>query len=233
MKNTQRLVLGIAAVAVIFALAAVGSRVIEWEHAFFPDSFVTHSIILLLSLVVLVAFKKHMDFNISIPYPSSLGRPVLFGLLTTVGVNLILALIINTIGIAPEVHPALAKNTALQTFLFIFIYASVSEELLVRGFLQNVLAPLSHLKIVVFKRTLTLPVIVSAVVFGLLHLILLTTGASTLFVVRIVIFTTALGLVAGYYQEKYNNFVYAVLVHMAGNLPGLLAAFLMVNPGAA
>ena len=80
---------------------------------------------------------------------------------------------------------------------------------------------------VVFRRRLSLPVITGALVFGLLHLILLTSGVSVIFVVRVVIFTTVLGLIAGYYQEKHNNFAYAVLVHMAGNLPGLLAAFMI------
>jgi hypothetical protein len=36
-----------------------------------------------------------------------------------------------------------------------------------------------------------------------------------------------LGLVAGYYQEKYNNNVYAILVHMAGNSLTILAVVLM------
>ena len=69
--------------------------------------------------------------------------------------------------------------------------------------------------------------ILSAVVFGLIHLVLLNAGAGGFLVFRIVIFTTVLGLVAGYYQEKYNNFTYAVIVHMAGNLMGLISALIL------
>jgi hypothetical protein len=37
-----------------------------------------------------------------------------------------------------------------------------------------------------------------------------------------------LGIAAGYYQEKYdNNTSYAIIVHMGGNLFGVLSAFLM------
>jgi membrane protease YdiL (CAAX protease family) len=49
-----------------------------------------------------------------------------------------------------------------------------------------------------------------------------------LFLIRIVLFTFVLGLAAGYYQEKYeNNTLYAIIVHMGGNFPGVLSALLM------
>ena len=140
-------------------------------------------------------------------------------------INILLTALTLATGGKPEAHPLLEASTPLQTFLFIFIYASLAEEMLLRGFLQNILSPLSVRGIRVFRQKLSLPVIISAVVFGLIHLILLTTGASGLFVTRIVIFTTVLGLFAGYYQEKHNNFTHAVIVHMAGNLMGLVAAF--------
>ena len=88
------------------------------------------------------------------------------------------------------------------------------------------LSPLHDRGIRFFKVRLSLPVILSAVVFGLIHLVLLTSGAGGFLVVRVVIFTTILGLFAGYYQEKYNNFSYAVIVHMAGNLMGLVGALI-------
>ena len=48
-------------------------------------------------------------------------------------------------------------------------------------------------------------------------------GVGTLFIIRILIFTFALGLVAGYYQEKHDNHIFAIFVHMAGNLMGLVS----------
>jgi hypothetical protein len=80
----------------------------------------------------------------------------------------------------------------------------------------------------IFKCRLSLPVIISAVAFGLVHLILISTGVNYLFLIRVVLFTFILGLAAGYYQEKYeNNTSYAIIVHMGGNLFGILGALLM------
>ncbi|HKM31384.1 MAG: CPBP family intramembrane glutamic endopeptidase [Bacteroidales bacterium] len=227
MKNTERLILGLAATALVFAIATVGTRLYTSEIGFFPKSFVTHSIMLALSIVLILAFRKNLTFRVALPDLRTSGRAVLFALLATIGLNILLTFAIKLAGAGLEVHPALESSTPLQIFLFVFIYASLAEEVLVRGFLQNLLAPLQTRGFVVFRRRLSLPVITGALVFGLLHLILLTSGVSVIFVVRVVIFTTVLGLIAGYYQEKHNNFAYAVLVHMAGNLPGLLAAFMI------
>lgn len=51
-------------------------------------------------------------------------------------------------------------------------------------------------------------------------------GANIFFVVRTLIFTFVLGLIAGYYQEKYENNAYAIIVHMGGNFMGLLSALI-------
>ena len=126
-----------------------------------------------------------------------------------------------------EVHPVIMNTSPFQVFLFIFIYASIAEELLFRGFLMNILQPLKTKGITILKRTLSLPVIISAVAFGLAHLILITTGASGLLIFRVVVFTTVLGLIAGYYQEKYDNNAFAIIVHMAGNWFGFVGAVMM------
>ena len=122
-----------------------------------------------------------------------------------------------------EAHPSMLTMQPLQVFLFIFIYASIAEEFLFRGFLLNLLKPLSKYKVTIFS----IPVIVSALAFGLGHLILMTFDVGWLFILRILVFTTALGLVAGYYQEKYNNTAYAIAVHMAGNTLGVVSSILM------
>lgn len=91
----------------------------------------------------------------------------------------------------------------------------------------NLLKPLNTKGITVFKRKISLPVILSAIAFGLAHLILIKYGVGVLFLIKIVLFTTSLGIVAGYYQEKYDNNAYAIIVHMGGNLFGVVGAILM------
>lgn len=56
---------------------------------------------------------------------------------------------------------------------------------------------------------------------------LITTGADGLFQLRIVIFTTLPGVIAGYYQEKYNNHALAIIVQIAGNLPGVIGTIIL------
>ncbi len=58
-------------------------------------------------------------------------------------------------------------------------------------------------------------------------MILIVSGVGFLFLFKTVLVTTCLGLVAGYYQEKYDNNVYAIIVHMAGNSFGVVAAILI------
>ena len=78
-----------------------------------------------------------------------------------------------------------------------------------------------------FRRWISLPVLVSAITFSLAHLILLVSGVEALFMIRMLVFTFALGLIAGYYQEKYDNHAFAIIVHMAGNLMGLVSILMM------
>lgn len=102
----------------------------------------------------------------------------------------------------------------------------MAEESLFRGLLQNYLKPLSDKGFILFRRRISLPVLISALAFSLAHLILIVSGVGILFLVRILVFTFALGLIASYYQEKHNNHIFAILVHMAGNLMGLISAML-------
>lgn len=226
MKKSQLLILGLVITLAIFTLATVAGKYFTLESSFFPNSFITHTVMLVLTVAVIFGLKKYVPFRMAMPWPTSIWKPALFGFLSAVIVNILLAVITVLAGGNVEAHPLVEASTPLQTFLFIFIYASIAEELLLRGFLQNMLSPLHDRGIRFFKVRLSLPVILSAVVFGLIHLVLLTSGAGGFLVVRVVIFTTILGLFAGYYQEKYNNFSYAVIVHMAGNLMGLVGALI-------
>lgn len=74
---------------------------------------------------------------------------------------------------------------------------------------------------------MSVPVIVSAFAFGLGHLILLMTGVSGFNLFRVILFTTILGLIAGYNQEKYDNNAMAIIVHMAGNTMSVMSVLLM------
>jgi membrane protease YdiL (CAAX protease family) len=176
---------------------------------------------------LICGLNKHVKYNIAWPKFKKTLKPILFGFLAAVIVNAFMIALTKGLGGEVESHFAFDLMSPLQVFLFIFIYASVTEEVLFRGFLQNILKPLKDKGVKIFKRHISVPVIIGAIVFGLAHLILITSGANTFFIVRTLVFTFSLGLIAGYYQEKYDNNAYAIIVHMGGNFMGLIAALLM------
>jgi membrane protease YdiL (CAAX protease family) len=226
MKNNRRIIYGLILTIIAFLLAQLAGRTIQLNVDFLPYSFVTHSAMLVLAIVLICSFKKYVNYKIACPKFKKIWKPALFGFLSAVIVNGLLGAIGEACGIEQEAHFAFDVMSPLQVFLFIFILASVAEETLFRGFLQNLLKPLSDKKIKLFKRNLTLPVFIAAIAFSLAHLILITSDAGAYFIFRTLAFTFVLGLIAGYYQEKYDNNAYAIIVHMSGNFMGLVGAMI-------
>jgi len=229
MKNNQKIVYGIVITIAIYSLALIIGRIIHFNNVFIASSFATHTIMLLLSIFAIIFLKKSLTYNLVLPKLKLILKPIIYAIVTTIVVNLLMTIITKVAGGKIEMHPLLAQLTPLQVFIFVFIYASIAEELLFRGFLLNLLEPLKENGISIFKIRLSLPVIISAIMFGLAHLCLIISGVNFFFLLRIVIFTMSLGLIAGYYQEKYNNNAYAIIVHMSGNLLAILGAIISQN----
>ena len=227
MKNNERIIYGLIIAIVVFTISTFTGRYLHLDIDFLPNSFVTHTLMLLISIIVIYSLKKIVDYKISLPEFKKILKPTLFGLIATIIVNVSVTIITKLLGGQIEAHPLIMKMSPLQIFIFVFIYASIAEEILFRGFLLNILKPLKIKGISILKRKISIPVIISAFAFGLGHLILITTGVGALFLLKIVIFSTTLGLIAGYYQEKYDNNAFAIIVHMSGNLMGVIGALLM------
>lgn len=223
MNNMQRIVYGIVLTTLIFLTATIVSVKFHLDINFVPDFFVSLTIELLLSIVAIMAMKKFLTYSISIPKFNTLLKPVAYALVATILINVLMTAITKLAGGKIEIPEAILKLKPLQVLIFVFLYASIAEEFLFRGFLLNLLKPLEKNRILIFKRTVSLPVLVSAIAFGSAHLVLITTGVSPWFLMRIVVFTSCLGVMAGYYQEKYNNHSYAIIVHMAGNSLAVIA----------
>lgn len=224
MKNKERIIYGLLLTAIIFSTATIISQNIHLGIDFIPNFFVTLTIELLLSIFAIVTLRKYLAYNFSLPKIKLLIKPIIYALLTTIVINILMTIITKIAGGKIEIPDALSKLKPIQVFIFVFIYASIAEEFLFRGFLMNLLKPLETTSFIILKRKISLPIILSAIAFSAVHLVLLTTGVSTLFLLRVVIFTFCLGLVAGYYQEKYNNHFYAIIVHMTGNSLAVIAS---------
>lgn len=227
MQNKERIAYGVAITVAVFVISTLVGSKLQINVDFIPHSFVQHTLMLVLSIGLIYGLRKIVDYKIALPQFKKTIKPILYGLLATIAVNISMAAITKLPSGKVEVHGALNAMSPLQVFVFIFIFASIAEELLFRGFLMNMLKPITTKGLVIFKRNISIPVIISAVAFGLGHLILITTGAGWLFLLRVVVFTTVLGLIAGYYQEKYDNNAYAIIVHMSGNLMSVIGALLM------
>ena len=233
MKNSKQILLGLIVTILIYTAAIFSGNNLHLKIDFIPDSFVTHTVMIILSFIVIYLFKETVNYRISVPKFKQILKPILFGFLATVIVNITMSIIMNLLASGNgstggnEAHPLLTQMSPFQVFLFVFIYASIAEEILYRGFLLNILSPLKTKGILIFKRKVSVSVMRSAVIFGLSHLILMTIGAGGMFLVKVVVFTTILGLIAGYYQEKYENNALAIIVHMAGNILSIVGVILM------
>ena len=130
----------------------------------------------------------------------------------------ILSVLISRLLSQSTANIPVADFTIIEKILFIWIWASICEEILTRGLIQGFLSPLKHIKIILFKRVLSFPVIVGAIFFGIMHFALLSMGVDILLVINIVIFGIILGLIAGYQREKTGSLIPAILVHFCFNV---------------
>ena len=223
----SRLLVGLLLTFSVSAVAVVLRNVVKLDSKFFPNFALSGFIIIILAVLLIVAFRKQLEYRISVPKFNQIWKPVLFGLLTSLVINILTGIITTAFHGKIEGHPALMNASVLQFVLFTLILAPVAEEHLFRGFLQNYLKPLGDKGITVFHRRISLPVLIAAMAFSLSHLGLLASGVGTAFMIRTALFTFILGTIAGYYQEKYNNIIPAILVHMAGNLMGMIPVVLL------
>lgn len=202
MKNAKSISFGIGITIVIYLISVVSGRWIDLKHEFFTGSFATHTFMMVLSILLLYKLKKQLKFSLNIPEFKKMLKPFLLGFLTTVFLNITITILSKMLGQKIEAHPLFSLMTPLQIVLFVFIYASIAEELLFRGFLVNYLNRYFQKTYTLFNRKISLAVIISAVMFGLAHLSLLSYGLHSAFLFRIVFVTITLGIIAGYYQKN-------------------------------
>jgi membrane protease YdiL (CAAX protease family) len=216
-----RLLPAVVTCAVIFIVAVLAGRYSAGLHSsFVPTSFVTHSVMLLLALVVMRTRLGLSPGDFGFTRGSFRWTPGIF--LWVLPTALMSALSLAVPHGAEPSGPA-ASFSALQIVLFVWIYATVAEETLTRGLLQTLVArkresPTRH-------RWLGEPVIVSGVFFGAMHLVLIRSmGAAA--VVPIVL-ATFLGIVAARYRQSTGSLLPAILVHALFNIGGTLPLWIV------
>jgi membrane protease YdiL (CAAX protease family) len=218
LNKTLKIFLGIIITAIVLALSGGIEITIKSIFDSIPMGVGNQIGILIISILLIFFFSKRriIEFNVARINLKQLVKPIVITVLLLIIRELI------SVVLGSDSHPAAISMSTLQQVIFIVVLASLSEELLFRGFLQNMLNPIRRYGIIIFNLNLSLPVIISGILFGLMHFALMGTGASFNYVLQIAIFGMLLGMIAGYFQEKHNNFSFAFIVHMTGNLVGLI-----------
>lgn len=186
------------------------------EKTFLHTSMLFFSIMVILILgkgkMVGYGFIWSMDF----PFIRIVLLSVMLGFISSLVINLFFHTSVATPG---------ANFSFPEKIMYIWVWASICEEVLTRGLIMGFLAPLKHYGIKLSGIFISLPVIVAALFFGAMHLMLLSLGASLFTVLNIVVFGIILGLIAGYYKERSNSLLPAVIVHICFNVGASFLAF--------
>lgn len=109
-----------------------------------------------------------------------------------------------------------------QVVLFVWIYASICEEVLARGLVQGFASPLGNRGVSLFGIKLSLPVLTGAGFFALIHVPALGPGIHPLTLVVFLLFVATAGSVAGWFRERTGSLLPAIGVHALFNITGSL-----------
>jgi membrane protease YdiL (CAAX protease family) len=205
------------ALAALFAPKLVG---VPPGH-FLPSSFVTHTVMLVLCIAVMWLISQGNLHLFGFTKGTFRFSPSIFlWILPTAALSIASAFAPHA-GTPPG--PA-SELTKLQIVIFVWAYASIAEELLTRGLLQTLLSRNSRFAAAVVWR-LSMPVLVSGLFFGAMHLVLIKSmGPAAAPVILIVVF---LGLVAARYREKTGSLLPAIVIHVLFNVGGTLPLWII------
>lgn len=227
MKNKNSIVRIVTAVilGLVAGLVIPGIVLFSIQNKISEYPFMSHLLMLLFSVLAILLISKGnlKDYGFNWNWNFPIIKIVLISLVISMGVNYIGELLPSSM----NENTPWENWTFIEGVLYAWIIASIAEEVLTRGLIQGYLAPLKHIRLKLFNRHISLPVIVGALFFSLMHLGMLAMGAA-ISTVSVVIFTALLlGLFAGYYREKTNSLTPAILIHASYNIGGSLLVLVM------
>ena len=109
MSTNRRIYIGLAITAIVFLLSILVARWYDTGIDFIPNSFVTHTTMLILSILVIILLGPQVNYVIKWPSLRKTLMPILLGIVVSIAINIILTVITNAIGGKVEAHPVLAK----------------------------------------------------------------------------------------------------------------------------
>jgi len=183
-------------------------------------AFVTHSCMWILSILVILLLNRGSLTGYGFTKGSfRLGGKIFLWVIPTAVLSVLGFIALRS---GAPVKPGLGYSP-LQSILFVWIYASTCEEIFTRGLLQSFLSPLAGYGFNLSKKLrLSLPVIFSGLYFGLMHIVAIDRMGPP-----VIVLTTLLGLVAGYYREKSGSLIPAIIIHALFNVGGMLPMWVL------
>ncbi|GEM_PF-4013364 len=125
-------------------------------------------------------------------------------------------------------HDKIDKQCMIELLFFLFIFP-LSNELMFRGFSLNMLESLKKYTIRITKNIeLTYSTLISGIISGGIILLYLIFNQYHLIIIFITISVIVMGVFAGYFQEKYNNFAAALLVNYSYTLVSALGIIISI-----
>lgn len=201
-----------------------------FELSEYSENTVLKFYILILSILTIIILNngslKNYGFNTSknINYL----RMSLISIGIIIGSTIICAIIF--MGILNNLFPTentklLSKpNSLIELILVIWIWSSICEEVLVRGLMQSFMNHLKNIKIV----RLSLPVIISGLFFGAMHLFHINSEINIWHVCFIVFHTSIIGILAAFYREKSESLIPPILIHIIANILGSIPMIIIL-----
>jgi membrane protease YdiL (CAAX protease family) len=192
----------------------------------FPKAMIAYGLVALLAVGAMAAFGegRWADFGFRRPQ-GPWWRLVLY------------AVVLGTVsGIAVKLSPGVPLDEKLKAMgqsrvPILLLVATVIEELTMRGWLQGFLEPLRTHLVKLGRVSVSVPVLTVALVFGAWHAPTILSDPWTGSIM--VVFTTLLGWLAGTGRERTGSLLPAVVIHLGGNVGGVVAGILwMIVHGA-
>jgi membrane protease YdiL (CAAX protease family) len=224
-KNTSRIVTTILTGITISIVALVLPKLLV--PGVVPSLLTTQVLELILALLAIGILGKGRFFEYGFRLPRiaqfSLTAVVKWILIAFAAVAMGALTALVTILSGAGGHPILQQLSLPQIMLFTWVFASIVEEILVRGFIQGHLSPWNETNVKLLLFQVSVPTLVGALFFGVMHTILLLAGADALTTIIIVIFTFSLGLLAGHQRAKSESLIPAIILHTLANIGSVLS----------
>lgn len=193
-----------------------------FELSFYTKNTIFKFYMLILSIITILVINKGSlkNYGFSTAKDTNYLKMTLITIAITIGAfiigNILFIVILSHLFPTENTNVFPKVDSLIEQILTVWIWSSICEEVLVRGLLQGFMNHLKTKKIL----GLSLSVIISGLLFGSMHLSLISAGMGIWFVSFILFNTTIIGLLAAYYREKSESLIPPILIHIIANVVG-------------